>query len=217
MDFHRQEDVRASDDIRLEPQPYIQSQYSASPVIKQILDDFRSNIRPDADIQTFYKNMMDIKTATGVGLDTWGNIVGIARTIILDDDTKITLDDDFYRTLLMYKALANITDASLYTLNYMINKLFPQYNAMVFSVIIEAQDENGTYYNTYPMHVRWLFQRYLTDEELALFKVGGTLCVGAGVGWDLYQIDKENVFGFAGSGLQPFNCGVFDPVGTITE
>lgn len=204
MDFHGQEDVRASDDIRLEPQPYIQSQYSASPVIKQILDDFRSNIRPDADIQTFYKNMMDIKTATGVGLDTWGNIVGIARTIILDDDTKITLDDDFYRTLLMYKALANITDASLYTLNYMINKLFPQYNAMVFSVIIEAQDEKGTYYNTYPMHVRWLFQRYLTDEELALFKVGGTLCVGAGVGWDLYQIDKENVFGFAGSGLQPF-------------
>lgn len=204
MDFHGQEDVRASDDIRLEPQPYIQSQYSASPVIKQILDDFRSNIRPDADIQTFYKNMMDIKTATGVGLDTWGNIVGIARTIILDDDTKITLDDDFYRTLLMYKALANITDASLYTLNYMINKLFPQYNAMVFSVIIEAQDEKGTYYNTYPMHVRWLFQRYLTDEELALFKVGGTLCVGAGVGWDLYQIDKENVFGFAGRGLQPF-------------
>ena len=100
---------------------------------------------------------------------------------------------NFYRTLLMYKALANITDASLYTLNYMINKLFPQYNAMVFSVIIEAQDKNGTYYNTYPMHVRWLFQRYLTDEELALFKVGGTLCVGAGVGWDLYQIDKENV------------------------
>lgn len=217
MDFHGQEDVRASDDIRLEMQPYIQSQYAASPVIGQLLEDFRGNIRPDGDIKKFYDSIMNIKTATGAGLDTWGNIVGISRTIVLDDDTKLTLDDDHYRTLLMYKALANITDASLYTLNYMINKLFPDYNAMVFSVVIEAQTEDGTYYNTYPMHVRWLFKKYLSAEDLAIFKVGGTLCIGAGVGWDLYQIDLDNVFGFAGSGLQPFNCGVFDPVGPITD
>lgn len=39
--------------------------------------------------------------------------------------------------------------------------------------------------------------------------------MGAGVGWDLVMIDTSNVFGFDGSGLQPFNCGVFMPDGGI--
>ena len=97
----------------------------------------------------------------------------------------------------------------------MINQLFPDYSVTVLNVLVEKQTEDGMYYNSYPMHVRFLFKSYLSDEDLAIFKVGGPLCVGAGVGWDLVMIDTSNVFGFDGSGLQPFNCGVFMPDGGI--
>lgn len=216
MDFRGNEDVRACDNIREEKQPYLLSQYSASPTIYQILANFRENIDPTPDIWTFYDNVFNIATAQGVGLDIWGAIIGMDRTIYdQSTSTKITLDDEGYRKLLYYKALANITDASLYTLNYMINQLFPDYSVTVLNVLVEKQTEDGMYYNSYPMHVRFLFKSYLSDEDLAIFKVGGPLCVGAGVGWDLVMIDTSNVFGFDGSGLQPFNCGVFMPDGGI--
>ena len=117
----------------------------------------------------------------------------------------------YKRQLLYYKALANITDASLATLNYMLNKLFPELGGVVFNVIDEKQREDGTFYNNYPMHVRFVFAMYLTDVQLAIFRIGANLIVGAGVGWSLVMIDTDNTFGFNGSLLQPFNNGVFDP------
>ena len=53
MDFRGQEDVRECDNIRVELQPYIQSQYGSSTTIYQILDDFRSNINPSKDMTTY--------------------------------------------------------------------------------------------------------------------------------------------------------------------
>ena len=81
MDFRGNEDVRACDNIREEKQPYLLSQYSASPTIYQILADFRENIDPTPDIWTFYDNVFNIATAQGVGLDIWGAIIGMDRTI----------------------------------------------------------------------------------------------------------------------------------------
>ena len=40
-------------------QEYIQSQYSNSPTIKQILLSLADNINPDADIDVFYQNIMN--------------------------------------------------------------------------------------------------------------------------------------------------------------
>lgn len=212
MDFRGQEDVRECDNIRVELQPYIQSQYGSSTTIYQILDDFRSNINPSKDMLVFYDNIFNIATANGVGLDVWGEILVIGRTITDPiNGKKFTLEDDEYRSLLYYKALANITDASLATLNYMLNKLFPELGGVVFNVIDEKQREDGTFYNNYPMHVRFAFAMYLTDVQLAIFRIGANLIVGAGVGWSLVMIDTDNTFGFNGSLLQPFNNGVFDP------
>lgn len=215
MDFRGQEDVRECDNIRIELHPYIQSQYGSSTTIYQILDDFRSNINPSKDMLVFYDNIFNIATANGVGLDVWGEILVIGRTITDPiNGKKFTLEDDEYRSLLYYKALANITDASLATLNYMLNKLFPELGGVVFNVIDEKQREDGTFYNNYPMHVRFVFAMYLTDVQLAIFRIGANLIVGAGVGWSLVMIDTDNTFGFNGSLLQPFNKGVFDPYPT---
>ena len=208
MDFYSMEDVRADDNIRAERQAYIISQYSASPVIKQILRDFRKRIKPRADIDVFYKNIMDIDTATGDGLDTWGVIVNLPRVVVLNDGTRVTLDDDNYRRLLMYKALANISDASAATLNRMMQVLFPTSPPDIVTAISEQKD-GDMYYNSTPMTIRWAIDGLVDEFQLALFKLGGTLCLGAGVGWNLIAVDTENTFGFLDSELQPFNQGAF--------
>ena len=210
MDFLQQADVRESDNIREEPQAYIQSQYSASPHILQLLGEFREHILPDVDIQELYDNIVNIDRATGYGLDIWGRIVGISRIIELDTGQRFTLDDDKYRKLIMYKALANISDAAAETLNKMMSILFgdDEDAPIVITPIVEKKLGN-MYYNDAPMHVRWFIRQKLSDFELALFQIGGTLCLGAGVGWVLTAVDTRRTFGFYGSGLQPFNQGNF--------
>lgn len=208
MDFYSQNDVRADDDIRAELLPYLQSQYAASPTIIKLLEAFREDISPEADIKTFYRNVMDIETAVGEGLDVWGRIVALEREVVLDDGTRVTLGDDDYRRLLMYKCLANITDASGATLNKMMKLLYPQAPPAIVPVVTEMK-EGDKFYNGTPMVVRWYINGHVTAMELALFKLGGTLCLGAGVGWDLVAFDVSNTFGFLNSGLQPFNQGTF--------
>ena len=119
-----------------------------------------------------------------LGLDTWGEILVIGRTITDPiNGKKFTLEDDEYRSLLYYKALANITDASLATLNYMLNKLFPELGGVVFNVIDEKQSRGRDVLQIhYPMHVRFIFfTMYLTDVQFAIrFRIGANLIVGAG-------------------------------------
>ena len=206
MNFYSDLDVREDDNVREELQPYILTQYSASPTITKLLSDFRDEIDTQADMATFEQNMFDIETASGIGLDIWGKIIGISRTIQLSDST-VTLDDEHYRKLLMYKALANITDASLATLNKLLPLLFEDASFSVRNVIIEAKN-GDEYYNSYPMHVRYTIDGELSELDAALFSAGGTLSLAAGVGWSLLAT-QGRVFGFDGSGLQPFNRGTF--------
>lgn len=220
MDFLKTtNDVRASDDIREEIQEYIQSQYSASPTICALLRDFRNAISPTADIQAFIDNYMSLETAWGKGLDALGRIIGIGRTIraTMQDGTEktFTLADEKYRTLLKYKALANILDTSLETLNRMLNYIFPELGISVVQIVVPAEYDGGVKYNSYPMHVRFYTEQEFDEEDWAIFYVGGTLCLNAGVGWSLVSIEGS-VFGFRGSELQPFNQGRFWD-GTIYE
>lgn len=207
MDFHSDRDVRACDNIREEPQEYIQSQYSESVTICKLLEDFREDISPTADIQMFIKNVMSLETAAGKGLDILGRIIGIERTISYKNNSY-TLSDELYRSLLKYKALANITDTSLATLNKMTNILFPDDDIKVYAIIHEGE-KNGKKYNKYPMHIRWMTQKELSTQEKALFNAGGLLTLNAGVGWEFLAIDTSTIFGFLGSELQPFDCGRF--------
>lgn len=214
MDFNTELDVRECDDAREELQPYVLSQYSGSPTITQLLSDFRDNIDPQVDIETFKENIMDIDTASGVGLDTWGRIVGLPRQVYYNE-TTVTLDDETYRRLLMFKAMSNITDTSLATLNRMLPILFGN-NALSARNIIAKTQSGDEYYNSYPMHVMFTTSRPFSTMEKLLFNLGVTMNLAAGVGWSLI-VYQDNVFGFKGSGLKPFNCGVFTSSDNIAE
>ena len=211
MNFRSDEDVRADDDVRTEFMPFIQSQYSASTRIISILESCREHILPDADIVSFFDNIFNIETASGVGLDIWGNIIGVSRFVPnYQDDTVIyTLNDEQYRNVLFYKAGANIMDSTLYSLNYLLKKLYPDYQCFVRNQSNYVNDD-GRYYDSNPMEIEYVFiDTDLSDLEKSIFSLVGAFGKGAGVHFNLSEYDYDEIFGFYGSGLQPFDQGVF--------
>lgn len=193
-----------------ENQPYILSQYSNSPAIKKILNSLRMELCPSDDIQTFYKNIMDIDTAQGVGLDIWGRIVNADRTMSLDDGTTITLDDENYRNYIKFKAFSNIADSSLATLNRMSSILYNDDSLIAVNVLTPQTLPDGTYYNGTPMRIRFTWRANDVDDvQRALFTKGIVNCLAAGVGYSVGVITKDPLFGFKGSNLQPFDQGAF--------
>ena len=61
------------------------------------------------------------------------------------------------------------------------------------------------------MVIRWVFEDFLNDMQLLVFKAAGTLARGGGVGWELYAVAPARVFGFDGGHWQPFNQAPFAP------
>ena len=198
----------------------IQSQYGASPHIIGIVKAAAKQLDPSTDIETFYNEVFNPKTAHGVGLDIWGRIVGANRYLTVDnedyfgflgsllnpfnqapfyihgDTDHYRLSDEAYRTLIFLKAAANIGNATLPSLKEILSTLFED------SVLVMNIGE---------MKVRVVFEFYLSAYDRALFAEYGLLNLGAGVGFEYYQIEPQNTFGFDGSGLQPFSQGIFQP------
>lgn len=197
-------------------QQYIQSQYGSSPAIKYLLNSFRKDIDPEPDIELFLQNVMILDSAVGAGLDVLGNIIGATRTIPLDDGTIVTLDDDNYRNFIKFKVIANISDASMGTLNAMSKVLYNDDSLIVTNTLTQATLKDGDYYNQTPMRVRWTWRgNDVSDIEKALFTQGIVGCLAAGVDYEVGVITKDPLFGFAGSGLNPFNNGAFGVIYNI--
>ena len=200
----------------------IQSQYGTSPHIKGIIEAFAKRIDPTIDIETFYHDYFDPRTAVGVGLDIWGAIVGADRLIEVDNFDYFGLEgqnllpmdnapfyhekgstnlyrmsDDAFRELIFLKAWANIADATMPSIKFVINKLFPG-----GATAIEAEH----------MKLRVIFLSFAVPAySFALLKRYGLFNLGAGVGWEYYIIDQQQTFGFEGSGMQNFDNGIFAP------
>lgn len=129
------------------------SQYGNSPRLLQLIENMDSYIDQNINVDAFYRQMWNIDTAIGYGLDTWGRILGIGRTLPVDagdyfgfaeasDLTVVgfnqepfyagppttdnyALTDDAYRVLLLAKAAANICDGSIPAINQLLMNLFP--------------------------------------------------------------------------------------------
>ncbi|MDY5050850.1 MAG: DUF2612 domain-containing protein [Candidatus Mucispirillum faecigallinarum] len=203
----------------------ILSQYGASPRIKKLLIGFNDLIKPDADINAFYNDVFNILTARGAGLDAWGVIIGISRKIQISSSVDnaaffgfngsgydvfnsspfynseseagtVILADNAYRELLLIKASANVARTDAASLTSLMERLYGDRGDFY---IVEA----GV------MKLNYIFGFYLQPYELALAKRRDLPPKPAGVSYTIYQIDTANTFGFAGSNMQPFNCGTF--------
>jgi hypothetical protein len=105
--------VRALDNLREKTSYAIQSQYAASKRIAALCAGYQQHIDPSLDVDLFYGEMFHLLSAAGVGLDNWGRILGIGRNIpTIDKSGILTLEDEYYRMLLLYKAMANISPST---------------------------------------------------------------------------------------------------------
>lgn len=107
-----------------------------------------------------------------------------------------TLTDDAYRTLILVKALANISDATIGSLNRLLTNLFAG---------------RGRCYVTDPgsMAMFYVFEFALQPFELAIITSAGVIPRPAGVLANVLQFEAESTFGFQEQGGQPFDQGVF--------
>ena len=208
------------------PGETLQSQYSASPIIKALVESARVRIAPDEDIALFYREIFDPETAEGVGLDVWGRIVAATREIYIDntdflgfalsglDPMNISpffndagasgeyrMNDMAFRTMIFYKAMANISCETMEDINALLNSLMTNIHGDAAKCFVL---ETGV------MEIRAVFLFYLTPFEVAMLRRYSLLNRGSGVGFNFFQVDPDTVFGFAGTELQPFNQGVFN-------
>ncbi|MGF6444404.1 DUF2612 domain-containing protein [Paraburkholderia youngii] len=110
---------------------------------------------------------------------------------------NVALDPETYRTLIMTKAMANITDCSCASLNKLLGYLFAG---------------RGRCYvlDTGSMTMQYVFEFELSILEVAFLTQSGVLPRPTGVLCTIIQA-SDDVFGFANTAndFQPFNQGVF--------
>lgn len=174
----------------------ILAQYSNSQRIDDLITSFNAALDPTQNIDSFFDFIWDVDTAQGNGLDIWGRIVGVSRTVTVPTigpsfgfeeagtswtgfnqapfyggpslgQTFSLLDADF-RRLIMAKAATNICDGSIPSTNAILLALFPR-RGDCFVV-----DLGG-------MAMQYKFNFSLTPVELAIVLTPGILPRPAGV------------------------------------
>ena len=130
------------------------SQYATSPIIDGIIGSFNAAVDQTQDFDNLYDMVWNVLTAQGYGLDVWGRIVGVSRTLQVpssasgptfgfnepgDDWTgfgqgpftsggaltqNVVLSDDQFRPLVLAKAASNICDGSIPAINAILLGLF---------------------------------------------------------------------------------------------
>ena len=172
------------------------SQYANSPRLTAMIVSFNEAMDQTANFDNLYDFIWNITTATGYGLDVWGRIVGVARTLTLPSGVdylgfgeagsswtgfgqggfysgggispNLVLSDADYRVLILAKAAGNISDGSIPALNAILMRLFPNRGD---AYVVDGLDMSLTYTFTFP----------LAPVELAIIQQSGVLPNPAGV------------------------------------
>lgn len=203
------------------------SQFANSPTLYQLCLNMGQYLDPRADLDAFYSAVWNIDTAYGAGLDVWGKIVNVSRQLTITvppdnlgfdegDDyqpfgqapfyagapatSSYTLADPAYRTLILVKALANISSCTARSLNQLLQNLFKGRGRCYVS------DTGG-------MAMRFTFEFALLPYEIAILTQSGAVPRPAAVDARILQVDIPSTFGFGEAGTyQTFGYGVlFNP------
>jgi hypothetical protein len=152
------------------------SQYANSAAIAGIIESFFQCVDQTANMDLFFDNLWNVTTAVGPGLDVWGRIVGVSRVLQVTGSqsylgfeeaaptgfgfgqqpffsgqpvtSNYHLDDASFRTLIYAKALANITDGSIRSINAILLALFPNRGN---TYVTDGEDMTMTYTFTFPL------------------------------------------------------------------
>jgi hypothetical protein len=175
----------------------ILAQYANSPILTQLIVNIDEYLDPTVNINSFFDLTWNVDSAQGWGLDVWGRIVGVSRTLSVPlSDTYLgfneagtiglepfnnapffsgqqltnnfILTDSAYRTLIFAKALANICDGSIPAINQILLNLFPNRGNCY---VIDGLNMSMTYRFEFP----------ISSLELAIVEQSGALPRSTGV------------------------------------
>lgn len=130
------------------------AQYANSPVIIAMVQRYADQLNVGALFDQFYNDVWNLDTCGTYGLDRWGRVLNVKRTLTIPDSetyigfegqttgqnwnhgiwyrgadatTNVSLDNETYRRVLNAKARFNICDGSIASINQILIDLFPGY------------------------------------------------------------------------------------------
>ena len=178
------------------------SQYGDSDRITGMIESFNAALDQTENFDNLFDFIWNVLTAQGYGLDVWGRIVGVSRSLSFPGTvsylgfeeaggawtgfgqgilfsgggttTNFQLSDSDFRRLILAKAAANVTDGSIQSFNAILLSLFPL---------------RGTCYISDPQNMTAVmtFQFPLNPIELAIVQQKGVLPYPSGVVISVFQ------------------------------
>lgn len=176
----------------------ILSQYGNSATITALIKGMNENIDPAADIDNFYNTVFNVETANLFGLAIWSRIVGIPQSLIVALGSYLS-DPDTFRSLILLKALSNISRASAPAINQLLQNWIGGTNPRAY-----VNDLGG-------MAMVYRFEFTLTTEQLLILQQSGIFLRPAAV-LALIMAVEYPVFGFKEMGTTwawPFDQASF--------
>lgn len=162
------------------------SQYGNSSTIGALIQGMNTNIDSRADIDNFYDTIFNVSTANLFGLAIWSRIVGIPQSLIVELGSYLD-DADTFRSLVMLKALSNISRASSPAINQLLQNW------------IGGSDVRAYVSDLGQMQMTYNFEFSLTAVQLLILTTSGIFLRGAGV-LATIQANDYPVIGFAEMG-----------------
>ena len=189
----------------------ILSEYANSPTIRQLIANMNAYIDPRVNIDNFFNFVWNVDTAFGNGLDIWGRIVGVGRVLNLPSfsyfgfegpgpaasglpwnqaifygggaplTTNYALLDDPYRVLILAKALANISNATIPAINQILINVFSPTG--LFPVAGNSYCTDGL-----DMTMTYTFGSALDPVQHAIVYQSGVLPTPAGVSFTIVEL-----------------------------
>jgi len=208
----------------------ILAQFANSPRLLAILQSFAEAIAADALSDLFFDAIWNIDTAGSYGLDFWGRVVNVRRTLYVPGGQtgnlfgfeeegvgvvfgfnqwpfntlntltpNYVLGDEDYRRLILVKALSNISDRSIPSMNAALMQLFPG-RGNVFVA------------DTGNMTAAFVFAFKPTALDLAILLQSGAFATPSGVLFTAHTAIPGEFMGFAeqGASVSTFNNGSFN-------
>lgn len=178
------------------------AQYANSPILTDMIESYNSAMDLTVPMESFYDMIWNVATAQGYGLDVWGRIVGVQRSIRIPGNVSLfgfneagsswtgfgqgtfytgqslnqnyVLVDADFRRLILAKAAGNISDGSITSVNKILLNLFPNRGD---AYVVDNLDMSLAYKFAFP----------LTPVELAIVSQLDVLPNPAGVVINIIQ------------------------------
>ena len=150
--------------------------------------------------ERWIKDVLNIQTANEFGLTLWGFLLNLERPLYTNENGELVpIPTESYRLLLNAKLYKNSHAPTFSNVNTFIRQIF-----------FNHPDNKSYVQDNLNMSITYILDFFPTAEEEIVLKLNDFLPRPSGVKIaSITPIPPQKTFGFEGSGLQPFNNGVF--------